>query len=390
VNFPQLALKYPQFLAWNESEGVLEMYLDHHSMSHMRMCESMFIEEITNCIHGRGVRYWSLEFGVWVHDCLERFYDAFKKTGQPPELDPWVNYCLELWDLYDLDYYKPDPLKLVKNYRTDEKKYHSFGGREGAAGFLIHYYGFYINQRLRVVGTEIAFGRSKEVLLGSFRFPRYKWWEGPEGEDDLVVESWDKVNVYLTGRIDLLGDNTYKIGPVDHKSTARFDGYESNDYDPHEGITGYIYAINEILKKRFPDNPHKICRDGWIYHISVNALEETRFKATLITKTPQQLLDYAARQLRTARRILDVLTGQTPDMNTLVCNNIYNKPCPYRELHRQPTEQRLATIQQFYEIREAWNPEKPPSLQRKKEAATSQQEDTTKDLKGQKDLAPST
>jgi hypothetical protein len=294
-----------------------------------------------------------------VHDCLERFYDAFKKTGQPPELDPWVNYCLELWDLYDLDYYKPDPLKLVKNYRADEKKYHSFGGREGAAGFLIHYYGFYINQRLRVVGTEIAFGRSKEVLLGTFEYTVNCYG---------VVQI---IRVYLTGRIDLLGDNTYKIGPVDHKSTARFDGHESDDFDPHEGITGYIYAINEILKKRFPENPHKICRDGWIYHISVNALEQTRFKATLITKTPQQLLDYAARQLRTARRILDVLTGQVPDMNTLVCNNIYNKPCPYRELHRQPTEQRSATIQQFYEIRPAWNPEKPPSLQRKKENSTT-------------------
>ena len=44
----------------------------------------------------------------------------------------------------------------------------------------------------------------------------------------------------FTGRIDLLVDNGTKIGPVDHKSTACFDGYESNDFDPHEGITGYI------------------------------------------------------------------------------------------------------------------------------------------------------
>lgn len=353
MNFKELATKYPQYLVWNDAEGVLEMYLDHHSMSQMRMCEAKFVEEINNCIHPRGGRYWSLEFGVWVHDCLDPFYDSFRKTGQPPDLNQWTKDCLELWDAYDLSFYKPDPLKLVKNMTTDEKKYHAFGGREGAAGFLLHYYGFYMNQRLRVVATEVAFGRGREVLLGEFQWSQYQ-------------HSGLTARVYLTGRIDLLGDNTYKIGPVDHKSTARFDGYESNDFDPHEGITGYIYAIDKILSTQFPDNPHKICRDGWIYHISTNATDEPRFKATLINKTPQQLEDFRFRQLRTAKRILDVLTGQVPDMNTLVCNNIYNKPCPYKELHRQPTEQRQAIIQQFYEILPAWNPEKPPSLKRKR------------------------
>lgn len=365
--YVEFANKYPHFLKWNESEGVLEMYLDHHMMSTLRTCEAKFVEEHLTNAFMRGERYWSLEFGLWVHDCLKPFYDSFKQNGKPLLVDDWTKQGLKLWDEYDLDYYKPDPLKIQKQWRTDEKKYHAFGGKQGAAGFLIHYYAFYMNQRYRVVATEISFGRKHEVLLGEFRIPRYKYWEGPQGETDLVVESWDPVRVYLTGRIDLAVDNTYKIGPVDHKTTANFDGYEANDFDPHEGITGYIFTINSILGSMFPDNPHKSCRDGWIFHISSNASDEPRFKATLITKTPQQLEDYRLRQLHTAKRILNILMGDGPDWNTNVCNNIYNKPCPYHELHRQPQGQREATLRQFYEIREAWNPEALPNLRIKQE-----------------------
>jgi hypothetical protein len=320
------------------------------------MCEAKFEEEILNSQYTKAERYWSLEFGSWVHDCLEAFYHAFRITGIAPEVDTWTKYSLKLWDAYDLSYYKPDPLKLVKDYRTDEKKYHAFGGREGAAAFLIHYYAFYMNQRYRVVATEISFGRKQEVLLGTFEILL------PVSENLTHIL---RVRCYLTGRIDLLVDNTYKIGPVDHKTTASFDGYESQDFDPHEGITGYIYTINAILGTQFPDNPHKICRDGWIHHISTKSTDEPRFKATPINKTPGQLEEFRLRQLRTCKKIVELLNGETADRNTNICNNIYNRSCPYRELHRQPTEQRQGTLRQFYEVREAWNPEKPPSLLRK-------------------------
>jgi hypothetical protein len=338
----------------------------------MRMCEAKFVEEILNSQYGRGERYWSLEFGAWVHDCLDIFYKEFKNTGLPPELDPWVEKGTNLWDTYDLDHYKPDPKKLVKQYRTDEKKYHAFGGRAGAAAFLIHYYAFYMGQRFRVVATEVSFGRGREVLLGEFRYPRFT-----NEASDLIVESWDIVRVFLTGRIDLLVDNTYKVGPVDHKTTATFDGYEHNDFDPHEGITGYIYTTDALLGLKYPDNPHKVCRDGWIFHIATNALDVPRFKATLITKTPQQLEDFRRRQVRTARRILDCMITGVADWNTLVCNNIYNKPCPYRELHRQPPVQRDATLSQFYEIRTSWNPEHPPSVRNLLKVKSTPTQETT-------------
>lgn len=356
-----LAAKYPMFLNWNTTEDCLEMYLDHHMLSQFRLCQAKFVEEILNCQSLRGGRAWSLDFGLWVHDCLDSFYKSFKDTGNPPLIDTWTPEGLALWDYYHLEDYKADPLKKVSELKTDEKKYHNFGGKQGAAAFLIQYFSFYMNQRFRVIGTEISFGRGREVFLGTFLyFAEIN--DGGEWYRFIPIT----VRVYLTGRIDLLVDNTYKIGPVDHKTTARFDGYEANDFDPHEGITGYIYTINEILKLRFPENPHKICRDGWIFHISSNISDSPRFKPTLITKTPQQLEEFRLRQLSTAQAMLDVVIGERqPYWNTFICNNIYNKPCQFRELHRQPPMQREATLKQFYEIREAWNPERPPQDKKK-------------------------
>lgn len=340
------ATKYPAFLNWNSAEGCLEMYLDHHMLSQFRLCEVKFEEEILNRQRFRGGLVWSLQFGLWVHDCLDSFYKAFKETGQPPLVDPWTKQGLELWDFYQLDNWKPPVGKKVADFYTDEKKYHAFGGRNGAAAFLIHYYSFYMNQRFRVVATEVSFGKGREVFLGEFVYT-----------DEYGYHTI--VKVYYAGRIDLLVDNTYKIGPADHKTTARFDGYESNDFDPHEGITGYIYTINSILGTKFPENPHKICRDGWIFHLSTNASDSPRFKPTLITKTPEQLEAFRLRQLSTAKSMLEVITGQRVAVwNTFICNNIYNKPCQFRELHRQPPSQRLAILQQFYEIAPVWNPER--------------------------------
>jgi hypothetical protein len=392
----ELVTKYPSFLRINPNDGALEMFLDHHSLSSFRMCEAKFVEEILNQQHPRGARYWALEFGLWVHDCLALFYDAFKRTKNPPIIDDWVKQCIALWDAYDLDFYKPDPLKLAKQLRTDEKKHKSFGGREGAAAFLIHYYAFYMNQRFSIVATEVSFGRRLEVLLGEFTInngtPRYDevreeiqryayyLWEscnydhGHERDHWLFAEQQVlaryapfKVRCYLTGRIDLLVDNGYKIGPVDHKTTGTFDGYEANDFDPHEGITGYIYTTNHILGTEFPNELHKICRDGWIFHISTNATDAPRFKATPIVKTPQQLEDFRLRQVSTCKSILDVLISwRVANWNTNICNNIYNRPCPYHELHRQPLEQREAMLKQFYEIRPAWDAEFPPDHKKNK------------------------
>lgn len=354
----EAAERYPHLFSWNESEGCLELYADNHVLSTLRVCEAKFVEEVLNCLSPKGGnRHWSLEFGQLLHEGLDIFYKSFKETKSAPDFNVFLKEMARRWDIYDMEYYRPDPNVLVSKIKGDQKKYYILGGRtEGKAGFLAlltEYYAFYMNQRLRVVDTEVSFGRNKEVFLGEI------WIE-------LVSDSYwygrFKVKVYLSGRIDLLVDNGYKIGPVDHKSTIKFDGYESNDFDPHDGISGYIYAINDILKNRFPENPHKICNTGWIHHISISQ-DTPRFKPTYISKTNEQLEAYRLRQLRTSKRLVELALGEPADWNTQACNNIYNTSCPLKELHRQPPIQRENTIKQFYEIREAWNPANPPSIQ---------------------------
>lgn len=356
--------KHPHIFRMGE-DGVLEMYVDHHQLSTMRTCEAKFYEEQFAHVGPRTSRYFSLEFGCWFHEILEDYYNAFKKTGLPPVVDEWISAGLKLWNAYGLDDFAPAKGTLTKDMYGDKKKYYAlcnWDTKGAITRLMIQYYTFYANQRMRVVDTEISFGRAKEVYLGEFYI--------------LGI----LVRCYLTGRIDLLVDNGTNIGPVDHKSTAKFDGYESDDFDPHEGITGYIYAINSILasstteSEGYPQVAPRLCRGGWIYHVSL-ADNTPRFKPTPVFKTPQQLEDYRKRQLRTCQRIYNLAASTTGvdsqpfnygsvEFNALICNNIYNSPCPFRELHRQPFIQREGTITQFYQINPAWDPAKPPTRKR--------------------------
>lgn len=367
LTYEQLSKTYPSIFKMGD-DGILEIYCDHHMLSTLRLCPAKAYEEFFSFAgHNLGTkqqRYFSLEFGTWLHEVLNNYYKHFKAESCAPPLDDWLKQSYKLWQEFDLDFFKPSSEILVKDLRGDQKKYYNFAKREPEShihAFLVHYYAFYMNQRMRVVSTEVSFGRKKEVPLGEFRNPRLKYWEGPEGESDLIIESWDPIRCYLTGRIDLVVDNGYKIGPVDHKHTARFDGYESEDFDPHDGITGYIFTIDSILQNLFPENPYKICRGGWIFHISA-AEDNPRFKPTPISKTTQQLEDFRKRQLLSFERIYKLAIigklesyGQI-EFNTMICNNIYNSPCQFKELHKQPFEQREGTINQFYQIKPAWNP----------------------------------
>ena len=350
----ELVNRHPHIFALG-ADGILEMYCDHHMLSTLRTCEAKFYEEQLAHVGTKTSRYFSLEFGIWLHEALDKYYTGWKKFGQPPVLDEWVDWALKLWNEMRMDDFAPAPATLTKEMRGDTKKYYDFckWDTKGAiTRLLIQYYAFYMNQRMRVVDTEISFGRAGEVPLG--------------GINDFSDEP--PIRCFLTGRIDLLVDNGTKIGPVDHKSTARFDGYESNDFDPHEGITGYIFAVNSILASQYDHgiiNYGQIpqtCNSGWIHHISL-ADSEPRFKPTLITKTNQQLEEYRMRQLRACKRVYELASSSAKLENygavefaTDKCNNIYNSPCPFRELHRQPFIQREGTIAQFYEIKPAWNP----------------------------------
>jgi len=119
----ELVKTHPHIFALG-SDGVLEMYCDHHILSTLRVCEAKFYEEQLAHIGTKSSRYFSLEFGIWLHECLERYYEAFKTTGLPPPLDDWLKESLTLWDKTDMDFFKPSLGTLTADMRGDQKKYY--------------------------------------------------------------------------------------------------------------------------------------------------------------------------------------------------------------------------------------------------------------------------
>lgn len=362
---PQEASRRYHWIEYNPETNTIDMFLDNFMLSSLRMCESKFYMEhialITPRYTSTARKPWYYDFGEFLHYCLEKFYDNFKKFGQAPKVDDWIEVCKKKWLEMKMDEYA-----TVDN-KSDRNRYEEIEGWNGACGLLIEYYGYYISCHFRVVDTEITFGHDKEVFIGKF---------GLLGHHQIIPfderenEIWHltqpcTVNCYLTGRIDLLVDNGYKIGPVDHKSTSSFDGYEHEDYNPHDGVTGYILATHEILKKLNPLLAQRPHLSSWIQHIASKRPSEPRdkskvkgprFKTTPIDKTEEQLEDYKRRQLSTFKRIATLLFDEEePQWNTTICNNIFYRKCPYQPIHTQPSSEWLQIISNHYVIGKQWD-----------------------------------
>jgi len=345
-----LTEKYPHLLSENP-DGSLNLFVDHHMLSTFRLCEAKFAIEHMQNLRVKGLRAWSLEFGIWLHSAFERYYKlqqsgalaSSQLEATVPLLTTWSQECMAEWDAKNMDWFASSEAGTYNN-----KKSYTLGGREGALALLLEYAVFNKDFNKTVIATEVGFGRGKEVPLG---FVSVEHWGCPEVEN-YKGSFWNQVHCYLSGRADLVLQNGAKVGPLDFKTTAYFDGKEHEDFEVHEGITGYIYAIDKV-------RPELKCRNGWIEHISIASPKDgnKRFKQTLITKTEEQLEDYRQRNLRTCSKLLDVLNGSTPDWNTSVCTNIYHAKCPHHILHRSPTRDYVHIIANSYEKREAWNPE---------------------------------
>jgi hypothetical protein len=342
MNPIQAAEKY-HWIVYDSKNNTIDLFMDHQMLSTLRTCESKFVLEHILNIRPKGHKAWSLVFGAWMHYCLEFFYNSIKDdpNGTPIDVNKYVIYGKDKWAELNLDAYK------------GETKYEDIGGWNGALALLIEYYAFYMQQRLRVVACEIPFGFEKEVFLGQFHL----WING------ILVT----INCFLTGRIDMLVDNGSIIGPVDHKHTHIFRGDEYDKFNPHDGILGYIYATNKIIQTYFPGY-NKPCRAGWVFHIQGKApsvekktkILRPRFKGSRIDKTLRQLEDFAARQLSSFKRVVELLLqDKNPEWSTHACSNIYGRQCEYREIHRQDAEYWPHAIEQFYHITEAWNPNEP-------------------------------
>lgn len=351
----QAASKY-HWVSYDAQSKTIDLFLDHHVLSTLRTCESLFVMEHLLNIHpkyGTGRKPWFLEFGSYMHYMFEIYYNSLKgnEGRNLISIDKYLETAKKLWAEMRMDEYA-----TMDN--NDSEKYEDVGGINGVLSLLVQYYTFYLDLRVRVVDTEISFGKKKEVSLGSFRI---------NIGDEIIGDDWAAVNCYLTGRIDLLIDNGNKIGPVDHKHTHAFKGDEWKKFNPQDGITGYILAVNEIMKQSYPSyfEQGRRCQSGWIYHISActpsknrkTGVVGPRFKTTPIDKALSQFEDFKARQLSTFKRVCDLMfNDKVPEWNTNSCHFLFMRPCPMLPIHEAPSEEWTNIINSHYEVREPWNP----------------------------------
>jgi len=320
------------------SPNEYDLYLDHHMLASWRMCQAHF-----ELLHMRGCRpkngySWSLEFGILFHKITEEIY-AWKKEGEYDH-ERLIRRGIELWDGANMDRFREHPT------------YKSLGGKPGFITMCMQYISYYANdtERLRVIGTEVAFGRGREVWLGSFFVTTGSRYE-------LI-----KVNCYLAGKIDFLAEDGRKLGPVDHKTRAIFGKKDlSIEYNPHESITGYIYASRELVKK-IPDMSHLQTGTAWMNFVQVQNESDMakRFRRIIIMRTPDQLEAYRVRQLETFKDIFFYLQwDRTATWNTEVCTHWYGTTCMYQAVHRLPTRSdQLVVLRADFTENEFWNPEK--------------------------------
>ena len=334
--------KYPNIFKINPEDGILEIYCDNHILSSYRKCPGFFVESIINNRQTTG-RNWSLEFGKYFHNCMEYFYQAQRDNWEKTwpidmdiaisqNLENFMKICGNYWHKYDLNYFSQDLWYDKKSKKNiPHPSFTKLGGYIGAFNLFLQYYNTHFQQeRLRVVGTELSFGRAKEVPIVEY------------SKQDIQKCEWIRYfnfNAYYCGRIDLLVDDGNIIGPMDHKTTSYFDGTEGNDFKPHDGMQGYVFAAQKMIPKESVEQG-RLCNSIFINHICLTNTGNdptNRFKRSIKTYTPAEMSEWQSRQVRTFTDIYRTVILEEPVFwNTENCNGKYGYDCMYKELHNLP------------------------------------------------------
>jgi hypothetical protein len=348
VNLDRL-VKYAEKLHWLKiaPDGVPELYLDHHAMSTFRMCEERFFLEFVQGI-GTSGRVWFLEFGTVVHNAIELYYQ--QRQDNTFELDSWAFSLVQMWHDADLNYFdgRSDPKG------EPHKNFKSLGGLPGFVSLMEQYARHFAiqNERFRVIGTELFFGKKKEVPL----------------LEDSTRYSFAPFRAYLTGKIDLLLDDGQSIGPMDHKTSASFRGKSMiTRYEVQDGMTGYVYAAKKLVQLTMP--PEELARKDvnkiWMNFIQVAPTaagkESERFSRLPLFKSEEQLEDFRVRQIGTMSAIFQCLNEDRPrQWNTNICQNWMHSTCEFHSVHRQgSTNAMVSILNNQFKKKEIWNPERP-------------------------------
>jgi hypothetical protein len=315
-------------------DGVPEFYLDNHMLQTMRVCEAKFLADFVEGYYKKGTdgRIWFLDFGSLVHSRVEYYY--LHRSDREFDVIEWAgNQSAQSWNEADMDHF------------STHKSYIALGGLYGFCALLLQYAQTYHteNERFKVVGAELYFGKDKAVPL-------------------LSDGSQFGFRLYSAGKIDLLMDDGISIGPMDHKTAGSFRGKNpAIGYEIHDGMTGYVYAAQQILK-RADSNERRVPNKIWMNFLQVAPAKEIsqRFARVPLYKTDWQLEQYRLRQISTAQRIVQLLTDDrlVPFYNTSACNNYMHYPCTYQNAHRQNSqESQLVILNSEFSKGRIWNPE---------------------------------
>ncbi len=323
------------WISFNEATEGFDLILDNHMMSTFRNCPAHFMSAFVDGIQPRsGGRSWFLDFGILFHKMVEEYYTVFRNPSF--NMIEWATArAFEEWNLAEM------------NFHSAHKEFKVIGGVQGFAALCLNYALKFSpeNERLRVIGTEIGFGKGKEVPLGNV--------------GDLLA-------CYLSGRIDVLVDDGTHITPLDHKTMNSFRNSPAAKYEVDEGPTGYIFAVGNILKNIVPEELilKRKCDRILMNFISKAPTENPmdRFIRLPIYKTTEQLSSYRERMLLTGEAIFNSLlayiqTNQA-QRNTSMCNSWFMRECPYLPIHRQGSRRdELLIIQANYSSKPIWDTE---------------------------------
>lgn len=327
------------WLQFEESTGKFIIVIDNHLMSMYRACPQHFVWAAIRGIKKKAQkiegseRVWFLDFGILLHRMIELYYKSFREPGF--DLNAWcVTRAVAEWNEMKMDVH------------NEHKEYKSIGGVHGFVGLLVQFGSIFTlqNEALRIIGSEISFGRNKEIPLFI-------------GND---------LEVYLSGRIDLIVDDGVFISPMDHKSHGFFKGDMTLQYMNQEGPTGYIYALSTILPTIIPKDMilKRDCSRILMNLISKKATDVPleRFKRFALRKTQWQLEAYKLRMIDTAVKILEDVDRHFMDLpvlrNDKMCTNWHFSDCSYIDLCRQGSIELMeATINNGYITGPIWDTE---------------------------------
>jgi hypothetical protein len=342
IDFVQSKQDALPWIYWSEDEKRLVFNINNTYLSMYRSCPSYFflkaVEGWARRSGGTVARNWFLDFGSLFHKLMEVYYKHFREADF--DLNKFaIQRAGDFWESMKMDEH------------MGHKEFLSIGGYQGFAAMLIQYAIQFKpeNERIKVLATEVSFGRGREV-------PIYQSF-GSNAECG--------ADIYLSGRLDIIADDGYYIFPLDHKTMGAFKGDPLVRFLNDDGPTGYVYCLKKILPTIIPEELilKRDCKMISMNLISKSIPKEgSRFKRLSLRKTESQMVSYRERVISTCNHILTDLEcyvrGQSIMRNTSNCTDWYHHECDYIDVHRQSDRAaELATLSNGYVQLPIWNTE---------------------------------